>query len=46
MSNLRNKLWVAKYAPDKLSDTIMTDEIKTNAYQTTPQRNKGQKFRQ
>ena len=29
MSNLKNKLWVAKYAPSKLSDTIMTDEIKT-----------------
>ena len=29
MSNLKNKLWVAKYAPIKLSDTIMTDEIKT-----------------
>lgn len=28
MSNLRNKIWVAKYAPEQLSDTIMTDEIK------------------
>ncbi len=28
MSNLKNKLWVAKYAPNKLGDTIMTDEIK------------------
>ena len=29
MSNLKNKLWVAKYAPNELSETIMTDEIKT-----------------
>lgn len=28
MSNLRDKLWVAKYAPNDLSETIMTDEIK------------------
>jgi DNA polymerase III delta prime subunit len=28
MSNLKDKIWVAKYAPEKLSETIMTDEIK------------------
>lgn len=28
MSNLRDKLWVAKYAPNDLTETIMTDEIK------------------
>ena len=28
MSNLKDKLWVAKYAPSKLTETIMTDEIK------------------
>ncbi len=28
MSNLKNKIWVAKYAPSTLSETIMSDEIK------------------
>lgn len=28
MSSLKDKIWVAKYAPSKLSDTIMSDEIK------------------
>jgi len=28
MSNLKDKLWVAKYAPIDLTETIMTDEIK------------------
>lgn len=28
MSNLKNSLWVAKYAPNNFSETIMTDEIK------------------
>jgi replication factor C small subunit len=28
MSNLKDKLWVAKYAPNDLTETIMTDEIK------------------
>ncbi|RLC45035.1 MAG: hypothetical protein DRH57_08695 [Candidatus Cloacimonadota bacterium] len=29
MSNLRDKLWIAKYAPTNLDETIMSDEIKT-----------------
>lgn len=29
MSNLRDKLWIAKYAPKNLEETIMSDEIKT-----------------
>lgn len=28
MSNLRDKLWVAKYAPENLDDTIMSENIK------------------
>jgi len=29
MSNLKDKLWIAKYAPTNLAETIMSDEIKT-----------------
>jgi DNA polymerase III delta prime subunit len=29
MSNLKDKIWVAKYAPQTLDETIMTDDIKT-----------------
>ncbi len=29
MSNLKDKLWIAKYAPSQLAETIMTEEIKT-----------------
>ncbi len=29
MSNLKDKLWIAKYAPKNLEETIMSDEIKT-----------------
>jgi len=29
MSNLRDKLWIAKYAPTSLDETIMSAEIKT-----------------
>jgi len=28
MSNLKDQIWVAKYAPSNLNETIMTDEIK------------------